>query len=172
MAWDVLVDNETGRVLQKEIELARSAFLATIAHQKTPFGGEVSLVFVNDGQMRDINHIHRGKNATTDVLSFPQYEACELGGFTNADFVIFGDIVVNIDKAYEQAVKYGHNEEREIAFLMVHSTLHLLGYDHKTIEGDKEMRKIQEEVLTQMGLSRHCERGSGSDLQPPQGGII
>ena len=84
------------------------------------------------------------------MLSFPLYEA---GQIPNEDGVCLGDIVISLERAGEQANEYGHSFEREVAFLCVHSVLHLLGYDHeRSEEEDAEMRAKQREIMEIMGL--------------------
>ncbi len=116
---------------------------------------EISVSFVDNGQIRELNAQYRGRDAATDVLSFPLGEdgvydvneetgACELG-----------DIVISVERAMEQAQQYGHSLQREIGWLTVHSMLHLLGYDHETGEEDaREMREKEEAVLQSLGLTR------------------
>jgi len=154
MKWEILDENETNFQLDEEIELAKVAFIAAIKYQDIPFGGEVSLTFVGHDAMQEINNEHRKKNITTDVLSFPQYEKGELECFGKNDFVALGDIVLNIEKAWEQAAEFGHGKRREIAFLVVHSALHLLGFDHENEEKEREMFALQEKILHKMGLTR------------------
>jgi len=155
MKWKVLLENETGVEIVKMDEIIEKAFLVTILHQKIKFFGEVSVVIVRNDEMQEINNTHRGKNTTTDVLSFPQYEPQEIVNIPSDDYIVLGDIVLNIEKVQEQADEYSHSITREIGFLVVHSTLHLLGYDHETGHKDEnEMFFIQEEILTQMGITR------------------
>ena len=104
---------------------------------------EISVTIVDDEAIHALNLKHRGIDRATDVLSFP------LGAF------LLGDIVISIEHAVKQAELYGHSFDREIAFLTVHSMLHLLGYDHEP--GGMElvrMREKEEAVLTQLGLVR------------------
>ena len=82
---------------------------------------------------------------TTDVLSFPMDDE-----FTN----MLGDIVININKVIEQAKEYGHSEKREISYLTVHSTLHLMGYDHEEELDKKEMREVEKRVMERLEISR------------------
>lgn len=118
---------------------------------------EVSVSFLNDEQIHELNLEYRGKNASTDVLSFPSREdadsAFEMNRETGAEML--GDIAISIPTATQQAEHYGHTFQREIAFLTVHSMLHLLGYDHETggIEAVR-MREKEEEVLSKLGLQR------------------
>ena len=107
---------------------------------------EVSVLIVDDDEMRAINYEHRGKDATTDVLAFP----LELAVPTVPRHL--GDIVISIDRAHAQAAEYGHCLERELAFLAVHATLHLLGHDHDTVENEGIMFALQDKILSDMGL--------------------
>lgn len=102
--------------------------------------GDVSLLFTDDDNIRRLNKQYRDKDAVTDVLSFPSEEE----GF-------FGDIALSLPRAAEQAREFGHSEEREAAFLVAHSMLHLFGYDHETEEQEKEMREKQREIMKKAG---------------------
>lgn len=116
---------------------------------------EVSVTLTDNEKIHEINLMHRDIDRPTDVLSFPMLED---DGFTeNPDTgcKMLGDIVISVEKALEQAKEYGHSFEREIAFLTVHSMLHLLGYDHVTSEEDeKEMFGKQDLILETLGISR------------------
>lgn len=116
---------------------------------------EVSVNFINNEQIRELNREYRGKDTPTDVLSFPLGEDghYDTNGDTNA--LMLGDIAISIEKAMEQAELYNHSLQREIAFLTVHSMLHLLGYDHE--DGGLQalrMREKEETILKKLGLSR------------------
>ena len=116
---------------------------------------EVSVSFLSNAQIRELNRDHRGKDIETDVLSFPMGEngVYDINMETGAS--VLGDIVISVEKAVEQAELYGHTLQREIGFLTVHSMLHLLGYDHE--EGGLPaalMREKEEEVLERLGLTR------------------
>lgn len=112
---------------------------------------EVSLTFTDDEGIRALNAEYRGKDSSTDVLSFPIFDEDYGDGMPAA----LGDIVISLERAYAQAREYGHSLEREVAFLCVHSVLHLLGYDHEKGQKDEnEMFEKQERVLEEMGLSR------------------
>ena len=134
-------------------DLARMSIRKTLSHEGTEFDGEVSLVITDDAEIARLNGHHRGKEYPTDVLSFPQYtpeEIAEMAG----EFVCLGDIIINIDAARRQAEEYGHSLQREVAFLTVHSALHLLGYAHDDEVEEIRMFAMQEEILTEMGLGR------------------
>lgn len=106
---------------------------------------EVSVSFVGDEEIHELNRDYRGVDRTTDVLSFPMDDE-----FTN----MLGDIVININKVIEQAKEYGHSEKREISYLTVHSTLHLMGYDHEEELDKKEMREVEKRVMERLEISR------------------
>lgn len=114
---------------------------------------EVSVSFVDNNQIRELNRDFRDKDKETDVLSFPQYDNQELISKQN-NIVILGDIVISMEKAKEQSIEYGHSFERELAFLTAHSMFHLLGYDHDTEENTKLMRQKEERVLELLGILR------------------
>lgn len=115
---------------------------------------EVSLTLTDNEGIRIINAKHRDKNSATDVLSFPQYESLKDQEEIEEDYLYLGDIVISVEKALEQSETYGHSFEREMCFLVVHSMLHLLGYDHMTPEEETEMKALQDAVLDQMGIKR------------------
>ncbi len=147
---------------QKEIKiptgirlLIRRCCIAVLRTEKMTGNYEVSVSFLNNEQIRQLNAEHRHKDTPTDVLSFPLGEngVYDINPDTGAQQL--GDIVISIKKAFEQADLYGHSLQREIAFLTVHSMLHLLGYDHE--QGglaQLRMREREEEVLTSLGLER------------------
>ena len=117
---------------------------------------EVSVRFVNNQQIRELNYTYRNIDRETDVLSFPLGENGEYDVNLDTGAKILGDIVISMEKAYEQAELYNHPLQREIGFLTVHSMLHLLGYDHENggLE-EVHMREKEEKVLTQIGLKRN-----------------
>lgn len=117
---------------------------------------EISVRFVDNEQIRGLNAKYRNIDRETDVLSFPLGENGEYDRNPSTNAALLGDIVISMQKAMEQAQEYGHSLDREVAFLAVHSMLHLLGYDH--VDGGMEavrMREKEETVLTQLGLKRN-----------------
>jgi probable rRNA maturation factor len=102
--------------------------------------GTVSLLFTDDDNIRRLNKQYRGKDAVTDVLSFPSGEE----GF-------LGDIALSLPRAFEQAKEYGHSVEREVAFLVAHSMLHLFGYGHDSEDDERAMRELQREIMKKAG---------------------
>lgn len=129
--------------------LIRRAILETLRYEEKTGDFEVSVTFTDNAGIHELNRTYRNIDRPTDVLSFPQidYDAGEL-----AEGMI-GDIVLSLERAKEQADEFGHSFERECAFLSVHSTLHLLGYDHElSDDDDADMRARQSEVMNIMGL--------------------
>ena len=133
--------------------LTRRAVKAALEYEMVGFIPEVSVTFTDNEGIRELNAAHRNIDRATDVLSFPLFEKEELADASDGDAL--GDIVISLERAREQANEYGHSFEREVAFLTVHSMLHLLGYDHEISEADeKEMFFKQEEILKTIGLGR------------------
>lgn len=114
----------------------------------------VNVVLTNAKNIKNINKEHRGIDKETDVLSFPMFEKEEIANLENANEDILGDMVISIERVEEQAKEYGHSFERELAYMVVHSFYHLLGYDHMTEEDKKEMRKKEENVLEILEIRR------------------
>lgn len=149
-------------IVQKAVE-------AALDYEKVEVPCELSLTVVEEDVIREINLEQRNIDAVTDVLSFPMldYEEEEepwervSRAFREGEIdpeteeVVLGDIVICYKRAMEQAEAYGHSIEREMAFLAVHSVLHLLGYDHMEEEEEKDMFDRQEKVLTLIGLTRN-----------------
>lgn len=132
-------------------KLIRSAVRATLRYEHFGRDCEVSITLVDDEAIRVLNAEHRGIDRPTDVLSFPMFDE----DFDDGEYAVLGDVVISLERAYRQAAEYGHSPEREIAFLVVHSILHLLGYDHEAGKAEEsEMFQKQEEILQKMGISR------------------
>ena len=151
----VIIDNK-----QKAVKiptglrmLVRRCCNAVLTMEKFKDPAEISVLFVDNQQIRKLNSQYRGKDIETDVLSFPMGEngVYDVDHSTNAK--ILGDIVISLEKAVEQANRYGHSLEREVGYLTAHSMLHLLGYDHEAGGLQKvRMREKEEQVMTELGL--------------------
>ncbi len=113
--------------------------------------GSVAVRVVDDETIHEINREYRGVDRPTDVISFPAEEGEEI--LAPPDGFI-GDIVISYPRAEEQSAEYGHSVRRELSFLAVHGTLHLLGYDHMKEEEAGEMFALQDEILDEMGIKR------------------
>lgn len=127
---------------------------------------EFSVMIIDNDEMQNVNKEQRGKDSTTDVLSFPMYE---LSGFDSSALKDFfsdeqpnpesnayymGDMLLSWDKIVEQSEDYGHSIDRELSFLVVHSVLHIFGYDHMNDSDEEQMKRMQKEILESIGLDR------------------
>ena len=116
---------------------------------------EVSVSFVSEEQINKLNKEYRGKDIPTDVLCFPSGKNGNFEVDKDTGTALLGDIAISIPAVYRQAEQFGHDIRREFAFLVVHSMLHLLGYDHeKGGIARVRMREKEEDVLTRLGLQR------------------
>ena len=150
---DVFINNEykgPAEITPAIKRLIVNAAAETLKFEKFDGQAEVSVTLCGDERIRELNIEYRGVDRLTDVLSFPLFDDEEDGGKQP-----LGDIVIDVDRALLQAAEYGHSAEREIAFLTVHSMLHLLGYDHEEGKAEEsEMFARQEKILTSLGLTR------------------
>lgn len=149
------------KVDKKIRDLVRLAVKTSLLYMDFPTKSEISVMFVDNDEIRVLNREHRDIDSATDVLSFPLFEYDEDGEIIEEELdfspngeMILGDIVISLERAAEQAEEYGHSFEREIGFLTVHSMLHLFGFDHMTPEDEAEMFEYQAEILEEMGLKR------------------
>ena len=134
--------------------LIRRSIEATLAYENLNDDCEVSVTFCDNEKIREMNKQFRNIDRATDVLSFPLFDDDGMDAHVEELNCMLGDIVLSLEKARTQAEEFGHSLEREVAFLTVHSMLHLLGYDHETGEEDeKDMRRRQSEIVDKLGLS-------------------
>ncbi|WP_315080176.1 rRNA maturation RNase YbeY [uncultured Clostridium sp.] len=154
------VSDEFTNHLEKVIEFA-------LKEEEVNISSEISLLFVDNEEIREINNETRNIDRATDVLSFPMLDYPEKkvfkevyteNDFSEADFdgddLVLGDIVLSLERTLEQSKEYNHSYEREASYLVVHSILHLLGYDHMEEEDKVKMRKREEEILTALDIRR------------------
>ena len=133
------------RSVKSLIKKACEAVLKTECFKEN---AEVSVLITDSVEVQKLNKEFRGKDKTTDVLSFPMNEINPENGY-----LILGDIIINAELVKKQAEDFGHGEQRELAFLTIHSMLHLLGYEHENDKsGEKIMREKQDKILTALGL--------------------
>ncbi len=155
-------NNQKAFKVTKELrDLVREAAKASLEYMEFGTKVEISVMFTDNEEIRELNREHRDIDRATDVLSFPLIEYDEDGNVLEEymDFnpngeMVLGDIVISLERAAEQAQEYGHSFEREVGFLTVHSMLHLLGYDHIEPEDEEEMFGYQKEILKKMNLTR------------------
>ncbi len=132
--------------LPVESKLVKRAVEAALAHQSA--GGDLSVVFTDDSQLQQLNREYLGIDAPTDVLSFPASETDpESGG------AYLGDILISVPRAAQQAEAAGHPLSSEVQLLVVHGVLHLLGYDHATVQEKSRMWSAQGTILESIGLA-------------------
>lgn len=134
--------------------LIRKSCIATLEEEQFALPAEVEVSLVNDEQIKEMNSNFRNIDDSTDVLSFPLGIDGNYDTNPETGAKMLGDIVISVEHAFAQADLYGHGLEREIAFLTVHSMLHLLGYDH--VNGGLEqaiMREKEEQILERLGLA-------------------
>lgn len=151
---EVLINNQQDKYDLEPYEdlLTRGFAIAARLEELSP-EFEVSISFVDDEAIHELNLEYRGVDAATDVLSFPQDDLGDLDlpeGFP----LMLGDIIISLERAWEQAQEYGHSLEREVLYLAIHGFFHLMGYDHETEEEQGVMRKLEEEVLSELDLGR------------------
>ena len=132
----------------------RSIVRASLRAEGVAPPAEVALLLATDDEIRRLNREYRGIDAITDVLSFALQESEDAFPEPPDGAQSLGQVVVSYPRAVSQAEEYGHSTEREVAFLIVHGVLHLLGHDHQTPEEEARMRDKQEAVLTTLGLPR------------------
>ena len=138
---DIKITEEIKNLIEKSIA-------AVLKVENLDENVEVSVSFVGDEEIRDLNRDYRGVDKSTDVLSFPMDD----------EFIIvsriLGDVIINTRRVMEQAKELGHSDERELSYLTVHSILHLLGYDHMEDEDKKEMREREKLAMNELSIYR------------------
>jgi probable rRNA maturation factor len=135
--------------------LVEQAVAATLAAEGVAGEIEVSLLITDDVALHQLNHDFRGIDAPTDVLSFADDGDGPAFVLPPGTPRYLGDLAISYDRVAAQAAEYGHSQSRELAFLVVHGMLHLLGYDHELgPEEDARMRERQEEILQHIGQQR------------------
>ena len=139
-----------GKDLLKKME--EGAALCVQGEGLDPDKAEISLTFVSDLEIQELNNLYRGVDKVTDVLSFPQYEDLEAAG--RQEEIPLGDVVICTEQAVLQADEFGHSNERELVYLFIHSMFHLLGYDHMEEEDRAAMRRREEEIMAAIHIER------------------
>ena len=161
----IYIENEQEKEIPFDYEqLINRIIPFTLSREQCPYEAEVSVVITNDEVVRETNREFRNMDKSTDVLSFPLCTYQVSGEFDELEEqdvfhpesgeLLLGDIMISYDHVQKQAVEYGHSEIREFAFLVVHSMLHLFGYDHETEEERAVMEGKQREILEELGINR------------------
>ena len=142
---EIFLNNKQDKI-DLDLEFWEEFALKTLKLVDEPDNAEVSLSFVDNNEIQQLNKDFRNIDKPTDVLSFP------FDNSFNLPIRVLGDVVISTEKAKFQSEEYGHSLEREIGFLMIHGILHLLGYDHENEEDEKEMFDLQKKLLGELGL--------------------
>lgn len=165
----ILIDNRQNKIeitedinkkIKKVIEYA-------LKEEKVNIDYEISVIYIDNKQIKELNRKYRDIDRETDVLSFPMLQYPEKKVFKETynnfkfddsyfdkDKLVLGDIAVSLEKAVEQSEEFGHSFLREVCYLTIHSVLHLLGYDHMEEDEKIIMRKREEEILDKFKIIR------------------
>ncbi|MEL3972862.1 rRNA maturation RNase YbeY [Rossellomorea oryzaecorticis] len=148
--------DETEQLSERDTELIQGILNFAANKEEVEENSEVSVTFVSNERIREINREYRHKDQPTDVISFALEELGEdeievIGGDIPR---LLGDIIISVERAKEQAEEYNHSFSRELGFLSLHGFLHLLGYDHIEEEDEKKMFQRQKDILDEYGLTR------------------
>lgn len=148
--------DKTKSVPTEMIDLLQRLLLFASEREDVPFEAEVSINFVSNKEIRELNRNYRQQDSSTDVISFAMQEKVEgEAPIIGEDIpLMLGDIVISIEKAEEQAQDYEHSFERELSFLTIHGFLHLLGYDHLHTDEEKVMLQKQNDILGAFDIER------------------
>ena len=162
----LIVENETDEaVSEQQIEEIKRVCETVMEGEDCNFDAEISLTFTDNAGIREINREYRDIDKPTDVLSFPMIDFSVISSFEDLDGMpdvfhpdtgeaMLGDIVINCERVLSQALEYGHSVRREYAFLIAHSMLHLLGYDHMDEDERSIMEDRQRVILDDLGITR------------------
>lgn len=153
-----LRDHTEGKLQPNQERLAEKVLAQAAERLDVPEQAEMSLTFVLNPEIRELNRDYRGIDRATDVISFAIEDDDDLTNLPaeiRAELPVeLGDLVISIDKAAEQALFLNHSADRELGYLLVHGFLHLNGYDHEEPADEEKMFTLQEEILDGLGLSR------------------
>lgn len=147
---EIYIDNRQIKILLDENikDIVNNVVKECLDYEEFGSNYEISVSFVDNDEIKELNKRFRGKDIETDVLSFPMNDELE-----GEDYLpILGDIIISMEKANIQAKEYDHSLEREIAYLTAHSMFHLMGYDHLTEEEKNIMRKKEKEVMKKLKI--------------------
>ena len=161
------IEYETDKPLDVDYEkVANDIIPAALDYEKCPYEAEVNLILTDNDAIQEINRDYRQIDRPTDVLSFPMIDFEKESDFSHVEEAVedyfnpetgelmLGNIVISKERAKEQAEEYGHSVEREFAFLIAHSMLHLLGYDHMEDEERQVMEQKQREIMERLDILR------------------
>ncbi|WP_128426039.1 rRNA maturation RNase YbeY [Gudongella oleilytica] len=150
---ELYIDNRQNQIDidDKTEELLKKIAVVCLDIEGYGLDWEISVSFVTNDEIRELNREYRGKDEPTDVLSFPFEDEFRIGE------KMLGDIVISTEKVLQQAKDLGHSLQREISYLAVHSMFHLMGYDHLEAEERKEMRLKEKRAMKELGIFKDQE---------------
>ncbi|KOP28568.1 rRNA maturation RNase YbeY [Exiguobacterium acetylicum] len=154
---NIYMTDENNRLTEEQQQLVESILIYTAEQEEVDSNSELSVTFVSNDEIQEINREWRGKDQATDVISFAMEELGEDEidfGLLEDEPIVLGDLIISVERCREQAAEYGNHFERELGFLAVHGFLHLLGYDHIEKADEEVMTKRQEEILHHFELFR------------------
>ena len=163
---NIYIENEYDREIDVDYtDIINKVVCQSVDFIKCPYECEVNVTIVDNNTIHEINREQRKIDRPTDVLSFPMLDYEVAGDFSMAEDdisnfnpdsgeLILGDIVISYDKVIEQAAEYNHSRNRELAFLVAHSMLHLFGFDHMVDDERIEMEEKQNIILNNLGITR------------------
>nr|WP_300002201.1 rRNA maturation RNase YbeY [Tissierella sp.] len=154
---EVFLDNRQSKITIEEgiLQLLKLVVKTSLKVLEMEDEYEVSISFVDNEEIRDLNRDYRGVDSATDVLSFP------IDDDMPVPIPLLGDIIISLEKALEQSREYDHSLEREIAYLTAHSMLHLCGYDHMEADEKKDMRDMEKEIMKELGIFKDSKKDKG-----------
>ena len=150
---EILISNEQDKVnIEENIsDILKDVVLECLNLEQKSSNYEVSITFVDDDEIKELNNQYRSIDKSTDVLSFPMYEEEE-----DTPYIpLLGDIIISAETAKRQAEEFGHTVDREIAYLTAHSMFHLLGYDHMEDSEKKLMRDKEKQIMKKLGIFKN-----------------
>ena len=152
---ELIIDDRQDKLKVNEelIEKIKDIILECLDYEGYDDDYDISLSLVDNKEIHELNKMYRGIDRATDVLSFPMLDE-EFDFDIELEEKSLGDIVISLERAFEQSIDYNHSFEREVCFLVCHSMFHLLGYDHDTEENTKEMREKEEYILNKLSITR------------------
>ncbi|WP_214857072.1 rRNA maturation RNase YbeY [Exiguobacterium sp. s191] len=154
---NIYMTDENNRLTEEQRQLVESILIYTAEQEEVDSNSELSVTFVSNDEIQEINREWRGKDQATDVISFAMEELGEDEidfGLLEDEPIVLGDLIISVERCREQSAEYGNHFERELGFLAVHGFLHLLGYDHIEKADEEVMTKRQEEILHHFELYR------------------
>ena len=167
LVMTIHIDYETTINLEFDPEeLIHEVATVALDYEECPYETEINIILTDNSSIQEINKEYREIDSPTDVLSFPFIEYKIPSDFSKVEQdqadcfhpdsgeLMLGDIIISMDKVHSQATEYGHSVKRELGFLIVHSILHLCGYDHMEEEERKVMEAHQDDILRQINLQR------------------